>query len=430
MRTLFVFLLAAFAAAAAAQAPVQSADEALAQDSAEYARQHGVGPEEALRRLRAQEETVGATDRLRKRYAKRLAGISIDHSPDYRIVVLLTGSKAVRDQAIAAGGLSVPVTFRTGAPATGKRIVEAIRKRGDEIRAAFPAARGMGLDPRTGELVLMLSQSDKPYDLPAVSAQVAEIAGVPARARLIEEPDANLAAEGGARVEGTDSVSGHHAICTAGFLVSDGARTGLVTAAHCPDVLTYVDPGGTRTELPFLGQWGWSFQDVQVNGTEGQPAPLFYADAGKTVARAPAGQRARASTRAGDFVCHRGERTGYSCAEVALTDYAPPGDLCGGPCAPVWVAVQGPGCGGGDSGGPVFLGDTAFGIMKGGTWVSGGRCAFYYYMSLDYLPEGWSLLTRSAAGSPQPAAPPIPPPLPIAEPAPMSAPPGTTGKQS
>jgi streptogrisin C len=288
----------------------------------------------------------------------------------------------------------------------------------------------MGVDPRTGELVLMLSSGDRSYgELAAFASRLSQIAGVPARARLIDEPEANFAAEGGARVEGTDTVSGRHAICTAGFLVSDGARTGLLTAAHCPDLLTYVDPAGARTELPFVGQWGWSFQDVQVNATEGRPEPLFYADARKSVARWPAAQRRRASTRAGDFVCHRGERTGYSCAEVELTDYAPPGELCGGPCAPVWVTVAGPGCGGGDSGGPVFVGDTAFGIMKGGTWVSGGRCAFYYYMSLDYLPDGWSLLTRPAAASPQPGSGGASEALPRAAPAPMPPAPGLTGRQ-
>src|SRR5437763_13512377 len=46
----------------------------------------------------------------------------------------------------------------------------------------------------------------------------------------------------------------------------------------------------------------------------------------------------------------------------------------GGPCAPDWVTVGGADCGGGDSGGPVFAGETAFGIMKGGTWDRAGKC--------------------------------------------------------
>ena len=99
--------------------------------------------------------------------------------------------------------------------------------------------------------------------------------------------------------------------------------------------------------------------------------------------------------RAGDFVCHRGERTGYSCAEVELTDFAPAGDLCGGACTPTWVTVGGPTCRSGDSGGPVFIGTTALGLVKGASYDAGGGCNFYYYMSTDFLPAGWSVLTQS-----------------------------------
>jgi hypothetical protein len=62
------------------------------------------------------------------------------------------------------------------------------------------------------------------------------------------------------------------------------------------------------------------------------------------------------------------------------------------------VTVTGPACKNGDSGGPVFLGATAFGILKGGNYAADGRCNFYYYMSTDYLPPGWSLML---AGGPR-----------------------------
>ena len=153
--------------------------------------------------------------------------------------------------------------------------------------------------------------------------------------------------------------------------------------------------GFTALELmplaSFGGQWGWGYQDVQLQGGALPLAPLFWSDTAKTVQRRVQGQRTRRSTRAADIVCHRGERTGYSCAEVWLPDFAPAGDLCGGGCTPTWVAVRGPTCRSGDSGGPVFLGGTAFGIVKGGSYRADGSCAFYYYMSLDFLPSGWSL---------------------------------------
>jgi hypothetical protein len=394
------------AASAPAPAPtavrVQSPAEALAQDAAEYARLNGVSAEEAERRLRALDESVAATDRLQRTYRKRLAGLSIEHRPELRIVVLLTGRKPVRDQVVRTGALDVPVVFHTDAPATRERILEAMLKRGAQIRSAVPDARGMGVDPRSAALVVIVGDGagSRP-DPEALGARIAEIAGVPARVRMLAGAEANFSVEGGARIEGTDTMTGRPAYCTTGFVVTDGARRGIITAAHCPDALTYFDPAGGRTDLPFVGQWGWSYQDVQLNLSEEAQRPLFYVDAKKGVVRAVRGARGRASTRAGDLVCHRGERTGYSCGEVELTDYAPPGELCGGPCAPTWVTVSGPSCGGGDSGAPVFSGNVAYGIVKGGTYTSDRRCAFYYYMSLDYLPPGWSLLRE---GAPAPAA--------------------------
>jgi len=148
-------------------------------------------------------------------------------------------------------------------------------------------------------------------------------------------------------------------------------------------------------------QSGLAYQDVQINSAPGADRPLFYADRGADSLRRVTTWRNRDSTRAGDFVCHFGESSGYSCAEVELTDYAPPGALCGGPCEPTWVTVRGPDCIPGDSGGPVFSGGVAFGIAKGINRTPGGQCRFYYYMSTDYLPAPWRLLVAADAIPPR-----------------------------
>lgn len=376
-------------------APVQTPAEALAQDAADYARQNGVSLDEAIFRLRAQQESVPATDRLQLLYKDRLAGIAIEHHPEYRIVVLLTGTQPVADEAVFAGGRQVPITFRTGAPATRDRVLAAIEKHQAEIRAALPRPPGMGVDPRTGELVVMVNSADaSSIDQPALTAQLTELAGVPVRLRILGR-DADSGAMdvgGGSRVVGINPVDGRRYACTTGFVVTDGARTGIVTSAHCPDTLSYVDRSRRETPLTFIGQWGWGFQDVQVHVSTEALRPLFYADTAKTEARPVTTWRNRTSTRAGDVVCHRGETTGYSCSQVELVDFAPAGDLCGGACLPTWVAANGPVCRGGDSGAPVFSGTVAFGIVKGASYRADGSCIFYYYMSTDYLPPGWSLL--------------------------------------
>ncbi len=368
---------------------VQTAVEALAQDAAEYARLNGVGLDEAMRRLRAQEESVAATDRIQAAYGDRLAGISIEHQPQYRIVVLLTGSTPVPNETIQAGGMAVPIVFRTGATATREQMLATMAEHRTGVRDLTPRARGMGLDQRTGELVLLLHANDSREGL---EEELESLMQVPVRIRILDGMDADLAVEGGSRVEGADPGNGRLYYCTTGFVVTDQARTGIVTAAHCPDMLSYRDPAGTDIPLEFVGQWGARYQDVQVHVSDRAEQPLFHADKGRNALRRLTSWRNRTSTRAGDAVCHRGESTGYSCSQVELTDFAPPGELCGGPCDPTWITVTGPTCRGGDSGGPIFNGTIAFGIVKGGNYSRNGRCNFYYYMSTDFLPEGWSLL--------------------------------------
>ncbi len=389
-------LLGASAAAAQPVAEVQTADEAIAEDAAHYAARHSVTLFEAIRRLRAQEESVAVSDRIALALKSRLAGISIEHGPQYRLVVLLTGTEPVADQAALAAGTPVPVVFQLGAAATRDRIVTAMRTHQPTLRAQLPNARGMGLDQRTGELVLFVNGSDaRRHGLEAIEERAEAMTGVPVRVALAD-PAKNMLL-GGSRLVGVDPATGRRQGCTTGFVVRDATRTGVVTAAHCPDSLAYQAPDGNSIPLQFAGGWGVGHQDVQVHVGAGAAEPLFYANRLNGSLRRLTEARPRQSVRAGDSVCHWGEGTGYSCSQVELTDYAPPGDLCGGPCEPVWVTVTGPGCKSGDSGGPVFIGGVAFGILKGGSGIS-SRCNFYYYMSLDFLPDGWRLVEATWPG--------------------------------
>jgi hypothetical protein len=403
MRWILALVLLALATAAGAQTS-ETRGEALAQDAAQYATQFGVSQSEALRRLKAQQESVASTDAIAREFADRLAGISIEHEPDYRIVVLLTGTDAVADRS-AAG---VPIVFRTGARATRAEAVAAMRRHLIDLRDELPGARGAGYDQHTGEIVLLVRAADAAnFGLEAIRARAEALSGVPVRVVADALIQSNMTVDGGGRVEGVNTLTGRRNRCTTAFVVTNGQVNAITTAAHCPDQLTYFDPDGSSVTLPMIGSWGAAYRDVQINGSADSPDPLFYSDRQAGTLRQVETWRNVASTRAGDFVCHYGESSGYSCATVELTDYAPPGNLCGGPCSPTWVTVKGPSCVPGDSGGPVFSGDVAFGIAKGINRDDGGRCEFYYYMSTDYLPPPWRLLTVgdvSAKRADRPAA--------------------------
>jgi hypothetical protein len=395
MRWLLAVILLVSGMPSHAQA-VQTQAEAVREDAEQYAAQFGVTPDEAVRRLKAQQDSVPATDAIAREFADRLAGISIEHSPEYRIVVLLTGNEPVADRN-AAG---VPIVFRSGARATRAQALAALKRHLIDLRADLPNARGAGYDQRTGEVVLLVTPEDaKRFGLNAIQARAEQVGGVPVRVMVNELDESNMSVDGGGRVEGTNLQTGRRNLCTTAFVVTNGETDAITTAAHCPDDLTYVDRDGSTVELPMIGSWGAAYRDVQINGSANSPDPLFYSNRGAGTLRRVVTWRNVASTRAGDFVCHYGESSGYSCSVVELTDYAPPGDLCGGPCTPTWVTVRGPSCVPGDSGGPVFSGEVAFGIAKGVN-REGGRCLFYYYMSTDYLPEGWRLLVAGDAKPP------------------------------
>lgn len=389
MRWFLAFIILAFAAAANAQSAL-TRDEALAEDAAQYAAQFAVTPAEALRRLKAQQDSVEATDAIAREFAGRLAGISIEHSPEYRIVVLLTGSEPVADR--SADG--VPIVFRTGAKATHSEALAAMRRHLIDFRNELPGERGAGYDPRTGEVVLLVTPADAArFGVDSIRARAQQLSGVPVRINVNSLIESNMSVEGGAPVEGINLLTHRRNRCTTAFVVTNGEVNAITTAAHCPDQLKYTNDDGSSVTLPMIGSWGAAYRDVQINGTADAPEPLFYSDRSDGSAREVETWRNLASTRAGEFVCHYGESSGYSCATVELTDYAPPGELCGGPCSPSWVTVKGPSCMPGDSGGPVFSGDVAFGIAKGINRDEAGQCEFYYYMSTDFLPPPWRLLT-------------------------------------
>jgi streptogrisin C len=380
------------AVAPSVQPLLETPAAARAEDAAEYARQFAIPLPQAIARLTVQDASVPVTDAIAEQYRDRLAGIAIEHRPAYRILVSLTGADPVATRSVTAGGIAVPIVFRTGARVTREKVIWAMTYHQAAIRAALRTPPGMGLDPRSGELVVIIGSKDAPEGVAALDRRLEAIAGVPVQVRVLNHVDVNLAPEGGARVEGLNPDDHKRYVCTTGFNVTDGLRSAITTAAHCVDELSYRGPQGVTEPLSFVGQWGWGYRDVQINAAASPLPPTFFADAARTRLRPVTGQRSRASTRAGDYVCHRGERTGYSCALVELTDFAPAGDLCGGACLPTWVTVAGPTCKGGDSGSPVFSGTTALGILKGGSYRGDGSCAFYFYMSVDYLPQGWSLL--------------------------------------
>ena len=380
----------------------QTAEEAIAKDAEWYASSEGVSRGEAVRRLRMQRDAGAIIERLRNAHKDRLAGIVIDHKPVYRIRVRLTGNQAVEPRNEPAGGDQLPVAFETGAAVTLDALVASLRTNLPAVAKLIPDLGGMGTDESTGEIVVFVAApgADAASAARAKFPEVQKLLGVPARIEITPARPTVGDVRGGSLVQ---AASG--AYCTSGFVVKNNTSgvTGVITSGHCENALTYYNPNMTSIPLTMVAgsEYLDQDQDVQVHTSAYVERPEFYYDDAKQYTRVLSGRRLKSSTAYNDNVCHRGERTGYSCGYVQQTNYAPwaPGDplLCGPyDCGPYFVRVTGASlkCYPGDSGGPWFASTVAFGIYVGqissGTAV--GQCTEAFYMTTDTISPGWSLL--------------------------------------
>lgn len=171
--------------------------------------------------------------------------------------------------------------------------------------------------------------------------------------------------------------------CTSGFVLMN-ANTGALngtTAGHCDSANTYGGYTGTLHASYFSGP-----RDVRMHyfGGGANPSPDFWQG---SEYRSVLATQPRNTAIVGGIVCKYGVTTGATCGEIASI-YHTPSYVPGASSTYVRVnATSGKYSDGGDSGGPVYYGNVAFG------WHSGGASDGSYgiFMSADYLPSDWSV---------------------------------------
>lgn len=378
-----------------AQGKALGREDVLRLDAQNLAAQKGMPLGQALKAVRAQEDLGDEIAALRQELGGRVAGISVSYDPEYRIVVRLKGNAAPSKKMLAASSGNVPIEYVTGAQATTDEMVANFERNLPAIRALFPTLQGLGTDERTGEItVVVFAEGAAQAVAKGKKDDLFKLLGHPVRIETVSTQTVDSDVRGGSKITSPSSY------CTSGFTVKNSSgTTGMTTSAHCEGINTYYNPNGTTIGLTHTGtEVKDADQDVEVHTSAYVERGEFYGDSA-TTARAVTGRRLQSSTAAGNQVCHRGATTGYSCGLVGLTNYKPTySGACGSvACSAVWVTVNGDSqtaCYPGDSGGPVFASQTAFGLLKGtnATGSAKGQCSFFIYMSTDRLPSGWSLV--------------------------------------
>jgi hypothetical protein len=150
--------------------------------------------------------------------------------------------------------------------------------------------------------------------------------------------------------------------CTAGFVVkndSSGAY-GISSAAHCPNYATYAGQALTFRAEQYAGS-----QDVQWFRKDSVAwEKTFYTGGGWRPVNAT---KPWANMNVNDWVCKYGITTHTRCGQITNRSYCAP-YVAG--CNSTFVIVQGGGMGndwaeGGDSGGPVYSDNVAWGLVSG-----------------------------------------------------------------
>jgi hypothetical protein len=149
--------------------------------------------------------------------------------------------------------------------------------------------------------------------------------------------------------------------CTTGFSVNRaGGGYGVLTAAHCNGINQYRQEDGLVYGSSWVDEHVGRHGDLELHTTDHVEYDDFYSDFGRL--RDVVGIEEINTSNQGDTVCKFGRDSGYGCSNIYrlfVCYYPDSREACG------LVAMEGHITEGGDSGGPWFFGNEAWGVHSG-----------------------------------------------------------------
>lgn len=379
-------LIAASTVSVVAQAPQGNGVGIRVRDAQQYAADYGVSVAEALRRFQLQDLAGELDATLTARESGIFAGLWVQHIPEFRIVVsLTTGGKERLQPYITSRSLANIVEVR---PARFTRT---------QLEAAHTIARhiveklGLRVDSGTNVYtnrveVYVTDRAQLDNALRTATVRLPDNVDV-VTVKQLAKPAGNIYA--GLATNGQQGI--YTDSCTTGWSVRDlNGRYGISTAGHCFDTRTV-----NGTSIQFVTGRTWGSFDIQWHLTPNfTPRNLFYD--GSSI-NAVTALKYRGYTAVGDYVCKYGRSSGYACGNIADKNFQPNANYITSP-NPTFVRVHRPTFNlsvAGDSGGPWFNENTAYGIMSGWFTPSGQSEVDGVYMAIDYYNDlGLTILTQ------------------------------------
>lgn len=369
------YMVVSLLAAPMAQANSSHSDEsrttagaARHADAESIARKTGESMDVVLAALEHQDELDRVLRRIHKEHPKILIGSQTTGLKDPNSVVFVEGSAPEKVRRVVKES-DYSIALRDGlqhtrdeAQEAEQEAVETIRRHNLErlvISTSAPSSTLSVTVPTTDSSGKSISRRDLERDIEA------SVPGWEVDVALVE--DSSLLGKGEHTYGGGEALDDGNRECTTGFTVDlDSGDTGVVVAAHCSGINGYDDPFDSPYSMPWVDEHVGSYGDIELHtSTHLEPAEFYDSSSNR---RDVYDVAATYDFGIGDWVCVYGRTSGYDCEQIydVSVSYYPDSRR-----AYNMIAVESHITSGGDSGGPWFLGNTAYGVHSGVAKVDG-----------------------------------------------------------
>ena len=340
-------------------------DQALSRATEEYARDIGISLSEAIHRLTLQ-NSIGELDvAFSQKEAASYGGLWIQHQPSFKVIVQMT-----------SGNEQLPLQYLSKLQIP-KDIVEvrSVKFTLSHLQAlqdlSTQKLRISGVNVDTGINIFNNSVDINvidPQEVQVILSQKGIL--LPSEIVVLKVPELIKPA--------ANIYAGLSINCTTGFSVKNPSGTkGISTAAHCANSQSYLG-----VNLPLVAEAYSGSNDIQWHSVGSHTVKNYY-QAGGTAYLVNSITN-RNSQAINSYICKSGVTTGYACGYITDKNVNP-GYIPGGGNATFIrlhkdISLL---ANDGDSGGPVFSGNSAYGIISGSQAIPLGRDAIY--MAVDYF---------------------------------------------
>jgi len=343
-------------------------NDPLLWDAQVYASNMGVSLDEAIRRFQLQDIAGDLDAELSMKEAETFAGLWLEHTPEFRLVVQFTRNAEETIKPYISKELADIVEVRTA-----KVSLLELQKAQDDV---ISSVSGLDIPVESG-----INVFENRVELYVVDRARFDEAVQEGKVQLPDNVVVITVEEMGkldADIYGGLPLSS----CTSGFSVrqtNDPGYKGITTAGHCPDSLSY-----NGTNLTFMAQLYSGSYDIQWHRAPGFTVTnkiRWWSD-GST--RDITATKHRNNQVIGGYVCKYGKTTHYTCGYISDKNLCPSSVPN---CGATFIRVDNTAgyndlSSGGDSGGPWFLTNTAYGTHVGSPADDPNDAV---YMAVNYI---------------------------------------------